>query len=274
MSLPWRIVSRGGVALLFAFLMLPLAVVVAVSFTPGAFFVLPSGQLSLRWYAEVLQRPEWRQAAWTSLVVGLSAMALATVLGTSAALGLSRLRSGRLRAGLAAVLVAPSMVPVVITGVAMFLFYARFGLAGTFAGLVIAHTALGMPFVVLSVGASLQMYDAGLTRAAASLGSSPWRAFRTVMLPSIMPGVASGALFAFAASFDEVVVALFVAGPGQRTLPRQLFAGLRESISPAVTAVATLLLLVSALLLGAATLARSRRPDRGAPLAAETDAKG
>jgi putative spermidine/putrescine transport system permease protein len=153
------------------------------------------------------------------------------------------------------------IVPLVITAVGVYFFYAPLGLTHSYTGLILAHTALGAPFVVITVSATLAGFDHSLTRAAASLGAAPVTVFFRVTLPLILPGVISGALFAFATSFDEVVIALFVAGPEQRTLPRQMFSGIRENISPTIAAVATILVVVAVALLTATELLR-RRSDR------------
>jgi putative spermidine/putrescine transport system permease protein len=152
---------------------------------------------------------------------------------------------------------SPVVVPGVITAVGLYFFFAPIGLTGSYLGLILAHTALATPFVVITVGATLQSFDMNLARAAASLGASPLYTFRRVILPLILPGLASGALFAFATSFDEVVVVLFMAGPEQRTLPREMFSGIRENISPTITAAAVILTTVSVILL--ATMEGLRR---------------
>jgi putative spermidine/putrescine transport system permease protein len=155
-------------------------------------------------------------------------------------------------------LVTPLAVPVVIVAVAIFYYFASLALVGTYIGLIMAHTVLALPFVVITVSATLQGFDPNLTRAAASLGATPAYAFRTVTLPIIAPGVVSGALFAFVTSFDEIVVALFLASPQQRTLPRQIFSGVSENISPTITAAAVVLLVVSVVLMAAMELLRRR----------------
>lgn len=262
-TLPWRIwhyVLRGLCVLIFIFLLAPILVIVPLSFNDGSYFVFPPTSLSLRWYEDLISNPVWLRVAKNSLLIGGSATILATVLGTMAALGLVQARF-RYKAAIMAALISPMIVPVVITAVAMFLFYARLNFAGTYLGMIVAHTALALPFVLITVTATLQNFDTSLVRAAASLGASPLRAFFSVTLPLIFPGVASGALFAFATSFDEVVVALFVASPAQRTLPLEMFSGIRQSITPTVTAVATLLIVFSFCLMATLELLR-RRAER------------
>ena len=195
-----------------------------------------------------VENPNWMLAIRNSFVVATFATLVATVLGTVAALGLASAEMP-LRRLVTAVLLAPMIVPLIIIGAGLFFFYARLRLIGTFPGLIIAHAALGVPFVTITVTATLKGFDRSWFRAALSAGANPVRAFFDVTLPLIRPGVISGALFAFITSFDEVVLVLFLAGPNQRTIPRQMFAGLREQINPTILAVATLLVLVSACLL-------------------------
>ncbi|WP_270937883.1 ABC transporter permease [Falsiroseomonas oryzae] len=246
--------------LVLLFLVLPIAVVVPLSFSAGSFLHYPLPGLSLRWYAAFFASDFWLPALRNSLLVGTASAAVATLLGVPAAFGLWRARfPGR---GLVmAVILAPMAVPAIVVAVALLLAFGPRGLANTFAGLVAAHAMLGVPFVVVTVLAALSRFDPVLLRAAASCGAGPWRAFLRVCLPRIMPGVAAGAVFAFATSLDETVVVLFLAGPGQRTLPRQMFAGLNDEISLTVMAAATLMIALSLLLLGA--VAWLRRPARG-----------
>lgn len=246
----------GGVLVLF-FLLAPIFAIVPLSFSSGNFLTYPLPGLSLRWYEELLTSDKWLPALRNSMIVGVSATVAATVLGTLAAIGLNRARLP-LKPVVMGLLLSPMIVPVVITAIGVYFFFAPLGLANNFAGLIIAHTALGAPFVVITVSATLAHFDVGMARAAASLGARPLTAFFRVVLPLIMPGVASGALFAFATSFDEVVVALMIAGPEQRTLPREMFSGIRESINPTITAVATVLILTSVVLLVCLELLRRR----------------
>ena len=239
----------------FLFLTAPILVIVPLSFNVEPYFTFTEGMLSLdpqayslRWYRTVAQDPEWLRALANSLVIGFASTALATALGTLAALGLSNpAMPGRSLA--MSLLISPMVTPVIISAAGMFFFYSDLGLAQTYPGLILAHTALGTPFVVITVTATLSGFDPNLTRAAASLGAGPLRTFRRVQLPLIAPGVVSGALFAFATSFDEVVTVLFIGGLDQRTIPRQMWAGIREQISPAILAVATLLIAFALLLM-------------------------
>ncbi len=249
---------RLFVGLVLVFLIAPVLVIIPLSFNAEPYFTYPMPGLSTRWYEDFLQSPQWRLALRNSIIVALFTTGLASALGTLAALGLAR-REFPYRALVMGLLVSPMVVPLVITAVGVYFFYARVGLSSSLTGMVLAHTCLATPFVVITVTATLVSFDWSLPRAAASLGASPWTAFRRVTLPLILPGVASGALFAFVTSFDEVVVALFLAGPEQRTLPRQMFTGLREQISPTILAVATLMTTLSVLLLG--MVEALRRPE-------------
>ena len=248
---------RVFAAAVFAFLMLPILAIVPLSFTSGAELVYPVPGFSLRWYDDFFSRPEWLGSIRNSLVVGLGASLLATLIGTAVALGLRRLPR-RVQTLAGALILLPMTIPIVVVAVALFFFYAFVGLGGTFTGLILSHTTIALPFVFISVRASLAGLNPDFLRAAANLGAPPFRAFRRVLLPLIMPGVVTGGLFAFATSLDDVVVAMFVAGPDQLTLPRQMFAGVRENISPTILAAATLLVLLSVLLMVATNLLSSR----------------
>jgi putative spermidine/putrescine transport system permease protein len=253
----WRVVLYGMSALVLFFLMVPILAIIPLSFNSGTFLTYPLDGLSLRWYHEFINSVQWTRALKNSFIIGLSSAALATILGTMAALGLTR-ANFRGKGLVMAILLSPMIVPVVITAVGFYFFFAPLGLTASYTGLIMAHTALGTPFVVITVSATLQGFDVSLARAAASLGANPVVTFFRVILPLIAPGVFSGTLFAFATSFDEVVVVLMVAGPEQRTLPREMFSGLRENISPTITAVATIMILVSVVMLASLELLRRR----------------
>jgi putative spermidine/putrescine transport system permease protein len=189
--------------------------------------------------------------------VAASVVVLATVLGTLAALGLARLRPV-LRAFAAALILSPLIVPVIVVAIGIYYAFSRYGLVGTPVGLVLAHTCLAVPFVVISVSASLAGFDRRLEQAALSLGATPWGTFRQVTLPLIRPGVLVGALFAFITSFDELIVALFLSGSGAVTLPRRMWDDLRFAIDPTIAAVSTLTIVLTASLLVVVHLARQR----------------
>ena len=243
-----RVALAATTAVVLFFLVAPILVVVPLSFSSGSFFYYPLPGFSLRWYEDFFTSSFWLPSLKNSLIVGVSATVLATSLGTLAALGLWRARFPG-QALMLAVLISPMVVPVVIVAVGAYFAFAPLGLTDGYLGLILAHTTLGVPFVVITVLATLSAFDRTLIRAAESLGASPITAFRRVMLPLILPGVTSGAVFAFAASFDEVVVVLLMAGPGQRTLPRQMFAGINDNISLTIAAAATMLIAISLALL-------------------------
>lgn len=253
-----RLLLYGFSALVCAFLVLPILAIVPLSFNSGSFLSFPLSGLSLRWYEELFGSSGWLGAFRNSLVVAIATTALATPLGTLAALGLTRLPPA-VKSPLIAMLLAPMFIPGIIVAVASYFFYARVGLAHSALGLVLGHTALATPFVVLVVHASLQGFDASLLRAASSLGAQPLVVIRRVLLPLIAPGMFAAAVFAFTTSFDEIVLALLLAGAGQKTLPLQMFDGVRDHISPAITAAATLLVLTSIVLFGTVELMRKRR---------------
>ena len=259
-----RALHRALCVAVFVFLIAPILVIVPLSFNAEPYFTFTPGMLrldpdaySLRWYESVATDAQWQRALLNSLAIGVCATVLATVLGSLAALGLAN-PAMPARALVMGVLISPMVTPIIIAAAGMFFFYSRLGLAQTHVGLILAHAALGTPFVVITVTATLAGFDRNLMRAAASLGAGPITSFRRVQLPIIAPGVASGALFAFAASFDEVVTVLFMGGLEQRTIPRQMWTGLREQISPAILAVAAILIVFALSFMAAVEWLRSR----------------
>lgn len=303
----WHYSYLAICALIFLFLISPILIIIPLSFNAEPYFTFTQKMLtfdpegySMRWYDTLLtlghpapdaprdaswwgqawESATWIRAARNSLWVGFWATVLATVLGTIAALGLSRPEMPYRRV-IMALLISPMIVPIIIIAVGMSFFYAKacvapdsaagmlFGwllsqkgcLANSSLGIIMAHATLGIPFVIITVTATLSGFDQSLIRASASLGADPRTTFFKVIMPLILPGVISGALFAFVTSFDEVVAVLFIAGPGQQTIPRQMFNGIREAISPAILAVATILVVISVLLLTTVELLR-RRSDR------------
>ncbi len=263
----------------FGFLIAPLIVIIPLSFNAEPYFTFSDGMLSLdpnayslRWYEALFDTNpnrdnKWLEAIPNSLQIAACSTLLATVLGTLAALGLSRSEMPY-RNVIMGLLISPMIVPLIITAAGIFFFYARLNeyvqLTGTFLGIVLAHTVLGTPFVVITVTATLIGFDHSLVRAGLMCGATPVRVFFKVILPLILPGVISGALFAFVTSFDEVVVVLFIGSIEEQTIPRQMWAGIREEISPIILAVATLLICISTLVMIAIeVLRRYNEKQRG-----------
>ena len=265
----WHYTYLFFCGLVFFFLIAPLFVILPLSFNAEQYIHFSAKMLaldpegfSLRWYEDMIYgtKNPWGLATKNSLIIAFFATIGSTLLGTVAALGLSS-RHMPYKAAFMALLISPMIVPLIISGTAIFFFMAKVGLAATHTGIIIAHIILGTPFVVITVTATLTGFDHSVTRAAASLGSNPVNTFRKITLPLIMPGVISGALFAFVTSFDEVIVVLFLAGLENTTIPIQMWVGLREQLSPTILAVATCLIVMSTLILVSAELLR-RRSDR------------
>jgi putative spermidine/putrescine transport system permease protein len=265
----WHYTYLTICGLVFFFLIAPLFVILPLSFNAEQYIHFSAGMIaldpdafSLRWYEDMIwgTKNPWGLAAKNSIIIAFFATIGSTILGTVAALGLSS-RHMPHKALFMAVLISPMIVPLIISGTAIFFFMAKVGLASTFTGIILAHIILGTPFVVITVTATLTGFDHSVTRAAASLGSNPVNTFMKVTLPLILPGVISGALFAFVTSFDEVVVVMFLAGLENTTIPIQMWVGLREQLSPTILAVATCLIIMSTLILVTAELLR-RRSER------------
>ena len=250
---------RGVGVLVLLFLLLPILVIMPLSFSSSSFLSYPMPGWSLQWYDNLFSSDDWARATRNSFIVAPLATILATFLGTLAAVGLARIQFWG-KGLLMSLLIAPMVVPIVVVGVSTYLFFASIGINDTYLGLVLVHAALGAPFVLTTVLATLQSFNENLIRASLSLGAGHIATFFRVTLPIIAPGVISGALFAFATSFDEVVVTLFIAGPTQVTLPRQMFTGIRENINPTIAAVATpLIIFTTTLMLGLEWLRGRRR---------------
>lgn len=246
--------------LVLTFLALPILIVVALSFSSASYLTFPPPAFGIRWYRAYLGSREWLDSTWLSLAVAASVVALATVLGTLAALGLRRLpRSAR--AAIGALILSPLIVPGIVVAIGIYYVFSSYHLVGTPVGLVLAHTCLAVPFVVTSVSANLAGLDRRLEQAALSLGATPWGAFRQVTLPLIRPGILVGALFAFITSFDELIVALFLAGSSAVTLPRRMWDDLRFAIDPTIAAVSTLTVVLSVTFLIGAHLLRRHYGD-------------
>ena len=263
----WYWTFRAICVAILVFLVLPILIVIPLSFNATDFFTFTPGMVALdpdafstRHYRDFFTSADWQSALRNSFTIAPVATLIAVVFGTMAAIGLSQ-RHVPFRGVIMAILISPMIVPLIISAAGMYFFYSRLGLQGTYWGVVLAHAALGIPFVIITVTATLVGFDQSLTRAAANLGAGPLRTFFAVQMPLILPGVISGALFAFITSFDEVVVVLFVGSAQQKTLPWQMFIGLREQISPTILAVATILVAISVALLTTLELLR-RRSER------------
>ena len=265
----WHYTYLTFCGLVFFFLIAPLFIILPLSFNAEQYIHFSAKMLaldpegfSLRWYEDMIYgtKNPWGLATKNSLFIAFFATIGSTILGTVAALGLSS-RHMPYKAAFMALLISPMIVPLIISGTAIFFFMAKVGLAATHTGIILSHIILGTPFVVITVTATLSGFDHSVTRAAASLGSNPVNTFMKITLPLIMPGVISGALFAFVTSFDEVVVVLFLAGLENTTIPIQMWVGLREQLSPTIMAVATCLIVMSTLILVTAELLR-RRSER------------
>ena len=263
----WYYIFRFICTAIFLFLILPILVILPLSFNASDFFTFTKEMLaldpagySLKHYQDFFTNADWQHALANSARIAPMATLMATTFGTLAAIGLSQSYMPA-RSAVMAILISPMIVPLIISAAGMYFFYSRIGMQGTYWGVVLAHAALGTPFVIITVTATLVGFDKSLVRAAANLGADPVRTFFKVQMPLILPGVISGALFAFITSFDEVVVVLFVGSASQKTLPWQMFTGLREQISPTILAVATVLVAISIALLTTLELLR-RRSER------------
>lgn len=263
----WFYGFRVICGLIFFFLIAPVIVIMPLSFNAQNFFTFTKEMLafdpagySLKHYRDFFTNSDWTSAVYNSVRIAPVATIISVVLGTTAAIGLSNPHMPYKRL-ITAILISPMIVPLIISAAGMYFFFSRLGLQGTYWGVVLAHAVLGIPFVIITVTATLVGFDRSLTRAAASLGANPVLTFFKIQMPLILPGVISGGLFAFITSFDEVVVVLFVGSSGQKTLPWQMFIGLREQLSPTILAVATVLVVLSIMLLTTVELLR-RRSER------------
>jgi putative spermidine/putrescine transport system permease protein len=254
-----RLMPAALIGLILAFLVLPIVVVIVVSFSSATYLTFPPPAFGLRWYDVYFASADWLRSTWLSLWVAACVVVLATLLGTLAALGIARLPKA-LRALATALILSPLIVPAIVVAIGIYYAFARYGLVGTPAGLILAHTCLAVPFVVTSVSASLSGLDPRLEQAALSLGATPTGTFFQVTLPLIRPGVLAGALFAFITSFDELIVALFISGSGAVTLPRRMWDDLQYQIEPTIAAVSTLTIVLTVVLMGCAHLLRKRVP--------------
>ena len=246
------------VALVLFFLLAPIFVVVPMSFSAGEYLEFPPQEWSLRWYHQYFESPDWRLATWISLRAAVLTMLVATPLGVAAAYGL-HVSSSRYARLVQLVLITPLIVPIIILAVGIFYLYVQLGLVNTTVGLVLAHSILAIPFVVITASAGFAGFDMNQEKVARSLGASRFAAFRTVTLPQIRPSVIAGALFAFIVSLDEVVIALFISSGPKSTLTRRMFTGLRDEVDPTIAAISSILIIASVALLVIAQLVSRRK---------------
>lgn len=239
----------------FFFLIAPIIVIIPLAFNAEPYFTFSEEMLrlkpeafSLRWFRDLFSDPDWMRSIKNSFFIAIIAAIIATTLGTIAALGLNR-KEMPYKGFIMAILISPMIVPLIISAAALYSFFARLNLVNTYTGIILSHVVLGIPFVMITVTASLSGFDQSLIRASQSLGASQSRTFFKVIMPLLLPGIISGALFAFITSLDEVVLANFIASAEQRTMPVQMFSGLRENVSPTILALAVILVTISVFLL-------------------------
>ncbi|MEV0186557.1 ABC transporter permease [Streptomyces sp. NPDC050625] len=254
-----RLLAWAGAVVGLVILIVPTLIVIPISFGGHASFHFPPEQWSTRWYERLVEEPRWRVAMLTSLAVALLSALVAAVVGTAAALGLRRIRRLAVGGLVRGTLLVPLIVPEIVVAVGLYSVFLDLGLVGTWPGFVLAHCCLGVPLVVTTVSASLTSFDSNLERAAASLGAGPWSTVRKVTLPVVMPGLMSGALFAFILSLDNLVLSLFLQTPDLSTLPVLMWSSMTRDTDPTIAAAATVILLVTTVVLVLAVVTVGRR---------------
>ena len=259
MNQTWRhsllLLSAWAIVL---FLLAPSFVVIPVSLTDTDYLALPEHGLSLRHWGTMVTNPIWRNAFLQSLVIALGAASVATVAGTLCAIGCWKL-SSRLGELIRVLMLLPMIVPTIVYALGLYRFYAQIGLLDTYVGVIAAHTAISLPFVVITVSASLANFDRKLEQAARNLGATALQSLWMVLVPNIKSGIVSGAVFAFITSWDELIIVLFIASRKIRTLPRAIWSGVNESLNPTIAAVAVLLIAVTLLVLFLSSLVGRRQ---------------
>ena len=268
-----RLLLWAYCVLTLVFLCAPILIVVVVSFNASEFIEFPPRAWSLRWYQNYFSARQWVEPTLLSLRIAFVTMVLATVLGTAAAIGLTRGRF-RGRRMLEFFFVSPMVMPTIVLAIGLYLLFARFKLVGQPLALYLAHTVVAAPLVIVIVSAALKTTDSAIELAARSLGAGYFRTLWHVTLPAILPSVVSGAAFAFLLSFDEVVLAIFLGGPATTTLPKRMWESVRYEIDPTLTAISTLLVIIPIVILTgveivrrsfAAVAATAPRPADGEP---------
>lgn len=238
---PWKLYSIAvAIALI---LVAPILVIIPLSFTGQSSFIFPPKSYSTRWYETLFTDPKWVFPLYDSVIIGISTAVLATIIGTAACLGIRKLDK-RLQFLCIGILLLPLVVPIVITAVGIYAVFLEWNLVGSYAGFILAHTLYALPMVVVPVMASLSSYDSTLERAAGSLGASNWRTFWKVTLPSILPGVAAGAVFAFVQSWDEIVISIFISTPVLTTLPVRMYNAVAADVDPTLASASTLIITI------------------------------
>ena len=244
---PRRIIFVLLCAAVLLYLVLPILIVVPMSFSSARFLTFPPPSLSLRWYREYIGNPAWMQATLVTLTVAVCTVAIATPLGVSAAYAISQSKLRIMRI-IHAALLLPLMVPIIITAVGIFFVYAKVGLIATMSGLVLANVMLALPYVIISVVAGLQSFDMTQEMVARSLGMNRLRSFFAVTLPQIKASVIAGGIFAFISAMDETIVAIFISGGQYQPLTKRMFTALRDEIDPTIAAISTLMTATSFML--------------------------
>lgn len=251
----WKWVLVGITALVTLFLLMPIVFIAALSFGNSQWLIFPPPSWTLRWYHDLFADPRWLESAWVSFRVALCVTVLSVVLGLLASLALTRGRF-RGREMLRALFITPMILPVVVLAVALYAFFLRIGLSGTFVGFVLAHLVLALPFSVISISNALEGFDKSVEDAAILCGASPWEARFRVTLPAISHGLFAAAVFSFLVSWDEVVVAIFMASPTLQTLPVKIWTTLRQDLTPVIAAASTLLVVFTICLMLLTVLVR------------------
>jgi putative spermidine/putrescine transport system permease protein len=256
----WRWVLTAICAVMSLFLLLPILFIVALSFGNSRWLIFPPPGWTLKWYEELFADPRWIGAALTSAKIGVIVMVISVVLGLLASLALVR-GTFRGRAVLRAFFLTPMVLPVVIVAVALYAAFLRLGLNGTLPGFVIAHVIVALPFAIITITGALETFDPAIEDAAILCGASPWEARLRVTLPGIRHGLFSAAIFSFLISWDEVVLAIFMASPTLQTLPVKVWTTLRQDLTPVIAAASTLLVALTVLLMIAAAVLRKGKPE-------------
>jgi len=249
--------SRTGAWLIICFLLLPITVIIPISLTDRSYLSLPQHDLSLQYFRNFFTSPDWLSSFGQSFVIAVAAMGLAVVVGTLAAIGCWRL-GGRVGDGMRFLMLLPMIVPTVVYALGIYRTYAELGLLGTYAGVIVAHAVTGMPYVAILVSAALADFDTRLDQAARSLGASIAQSLLLVLLPIIRPAIASGAIFAFIHSWDELLLVLFIGGRAMFTLPRHMWDGIQDTLDPTMAAVAAILVAITCLMLALDVALRRR----------------